>query len=273
MIHLGTAGWNYKHWRGVFYPRDVESELEFYSKYSKFNEINNTFYRIPSESMVRIWYHYTPDDFIFSAKLNREITHSKRFKLEIIKLYFSRMNALEEKLQSILIQFPPRFKRTQESFHLLSQIIEECTNHYSSQLILELRNKSWFSEELNDFLQDRNIVLAETTNLIVPPEYHNESISTYYIRLLGDRKQIPDDMLGRIQLDKKRELNDWIQKLISLNLQYHQIFVVINNRFSGYAINDAIELQKRLTREKIDVRGFENQYGHVTRHMSLSEFL
>ncbi|MFX0150539.1 MAG: DUF72 domain-containing protein [Candidatus Hodarchaeota archaeon] len=272
MIHLGTAGWNYKHWRGVFYPRDVENELEFYSKHSKFNEVNNTFYRIPSESMIRIWYHYTPDDFIFCAKLNREITHSNKFKLEIIKLYFSRMNSLEQKLQSVLIQFPPRFKRTPESYHLLTQILEECANQYSGQLVLELRNKSWFSEELKDLLQERNIVLADTTNLSIAPEFYNLSTSTYYIRLLGDRKQIPDEMLGRIQLDKKVELNEWTQKLISLNSQYQQIFVVINNRFSGYAINDAIELQRHLNKENINVQGFENQYGHVTRHMSLSEF-
>ena len=118
MIYLGCAGWSYQHWRGTFYPRSVENELTFYSNYSLLNEINTTFYRIPSESMINRWYHSTPDDFIFSAKLNREITHVSRpsLKSDKISMFFSRMQGLGNKLQSILIQFPPRFRKTKKTY-------------------------------------------------------------------------------------------------------------------------------------------------------------
>ena len=102
MIFLGTAGWAYNHWRGPFYPSTVVSELEFYAQFSPLNEVNSTFYRIPNETMVRRWYHYTPDDFIFSAKLTRDITHSrnKQVNFDLIRLFYKRLKqGLENKFK------------------------------------------------------------------------------------------------------------------------------------------------------------------------------
>ncbi|UCG04309.1 MAG: DUF72 domain-containing protein [Candidatus Heimdallarchaeota archaeon] len=274
MIHLGCAGWSYQHWRGTFYPRNVENELTFYSNYSLLNEINTTFYRIPSESMINRWYHSTPDDFIFSAKLTREVTHVSRpsLKTDKISMFFLRMQGLEEKLQSILIQFPPRFRNTKETYTFLCQILEKCSNLFSGQLVLEIRNKSWFTPEVKDLLNDMSITLAETTTLNIPEEYQNENVPLYYIRLLGDRKLIPDEKLGEFFLDKNKERKDWAWKLVELSKRYDTIFVLINNRFSGYAINDAISLRKILTRENISTQGFEKDDKYIKRQMSLREF-
>ncbi|MHA2202441.1 MAG: DUF72 domain-containing protein [Candidatus Hodarchaeales archaeon] len=274
MIYLGTAGWSYPHWRGVFYPRSVENELAFYSNYALLNEINTTFYRIPSEAMINRWYHFTPDDFIFSAKLIREVTHVSRptFKPDKISMFFTRMQGLKEKLQSILIQFPPGFRKTKKTYSFLIRTLEKCSKLFTGQIVLEIRNESWFTDDVKDLLHDMAVTLAETTTLSVPEEYQNMSIPLYYIRLLGDRKIIPDEKLGKFFLDRNEERKRWALKLVELSKRYDTIFVLINNRFSGYAINDAISLRKILTRENISTLGFEKDDKYIKRQMSLGEF-
>lgn len=275
MIYLGTAGWSYPHWRGTFYPRNVKNELEYYSNYSLLNEINTTFYRIPSETMVQRWYLNTPNDFIFSAKLFRQITHISRpiIKPEKIIKFFARMGRLEEKLKAILVQFPPSFRKTSETFTYLTQVLDECSNRFSGQIILEIRNKSWFSDDLKDLLIDKDTILAETTTLSIPEEFQNKEVPISYIRLLGDRRIIPDKKLGKFFLEKGKERKNWGFRLVQLSKMYDTIFVLINNRFSGYAINDGISLKKILAKENIQVQGFENADKYVRRQMNLGEFL
>jgi uncharacterized protein YecE (DUF72 family) len=275
MIFLGTAGWAYNHWRGPFYPSNIVSELEFYAQFSSLNEVNSTFYRIPNETMVRRWYHYTPDDFIFSAKLTRDITHSrnKKVNLDLIKLFYIRLKqGLENKFKITLVQFPQSLKYSPNSFKFISTILNECRKYFDGGIVVEIRDDSWITPEFNDFLENQQIALAHTTRVPYPEDYLSSRRSFHYIRLLGDRKLIPNEKLGRVFLDKKNELSQWITTLIHLDSIYDTIFVLINNRFSGYAVNDAITLNKALTHEKIDVRGFEQSDKYMKRQMSLEEF-
>lgn len=275
MIYLGTAGWSYPHWRGTFYPRNVENELEYYSNHSLLNEINTTFYRIPSETMVQRWYRRTPANFIFSAKLIREVTHVSRpiFKPEKMRQFFVQMQGLEEKFKVLLIQFPPSFRNTSDTRSFLIQVLDKCSKHFTGQIVLEIRNKSWFTEDIRDLIYEKRIVLAETTTLSISGEYHNKNVPNYYIRLLGDRRIIPDNKLGKFFLEKSEERQTWAQKIIQLSSMYETIFVLINNRFSGYAINDAIALRKILAKKSIPTQGFENSEKYINRQMTLGEFL
>ena len=275
MIFLGTAGWAYNHWRGPFYPSNNTSDLEFYAQFSPLIEINSTFYRIPSETMVRRWFHYTPDDFIFSAKLTRDITHSRNRKVkpEIIKLFYTRLKqGLENKFKITLVQFPPWLKYSQNSFKFLSTILNECRKHFDGGIVVEIRDDSWINLEFKDYLENQQIVLAQTTRIPYPEEYLTANRGFHYIRLLGDRTLIPNEKLGKVFLDKKETLDQWITDLRHLTTIYETIFVLINNRFSGYAINDAISLNKALTNEHIDVRGFDQSDMYMKRQMSLEEF-
>ena len=275
MIFLGTAGWKYNHWRGSFYSRHQSNDLEYYSRHSSLVEINSTFYRIPTDTMVRSWYHYTPDDFIFSAKLTRDITHSRDriFNSETVKFFFDRMNqGLENKLKTVLVQFPPWLKYSDKSFMFLTSIIDECLVYFNGTIVIEIRDESWINPEFKKFLLSNQISLARTTRFPIPENFAPLP-SLYYLRLLGDRTLIPDESLGKVFLDKQEALKEWVIKLRALSSQYNTIFVVINNRFSGYAINDAITLSKALSREKIDSKGFEQSNKYLKRQMSLSDFL
>ncbi len=274
MIFLGTAGWKYNHWRGSFYSSHQSNDLEYYSRHSSLVEINSTFYRIPTETVVRGWYHFTPDDFIFSAKLVRDITHSRdrTLKPEVIKYFFNRMNqGLEEKFKTVLVQFPPWLKYSDKSFTFLTSVIDECLVYFNGILVVEIRDESWINPDFKEFLLSNQISLARTTRFPIP-ETFAPLPSLYYLRLLGDRKLIPDGSLGKVFLDKQEALKEWVIKLVTLTSKYDTIFVLINNRFSGYAINDAITLSKALSREKIDTTGFEQSDKYLKRQMPLSDF-
>lgn len=273
-VFLGTTGWHYPFWRGRFYPRDTKGELEYYARHSKLNEINTTFYNIPPQSFVERWYQSTPDDFQFTAKLIRNVTHSSKLssKSDLIERFFIRLKKLEPKLKAVLLQFPPFFRYNSERKQYLIQVLEDCSIHFSGALILELRHSSWLIPELQELLNEYSIVLTDTTKIEIPSSFFPDTGTLYYARILGDRNLIPDSQLGRTFLIKDAELNEWVSKIRTLNEVYQTIFILINNRFSGYAINDVISLRSRLIREKIVVQGFSDASKYLPRQHGLAEF-
>ncbi len=116
-IHLGTQGWSYKSWNGVFYPQDTPANcyLEEYAKKLHTVEIDSTFYATPRASTVKQWDEVTPDDFRFTAKFPQKITHEKMLKEaeQDVKLFLDTMSLLGPKLGPLLLQFPYTFKPDQ----------------------------------------------------------------------------------------------------------------------------------------------------------------
>src|SRR5579871_60106 len=121
-IRIGTSGWSYKEWEGVFYPNSKTPKLTFYSQIFNTAEIDSTFYASPSKGMVLGWLRNTPKDFEFSVKLPQTITHKKHLDLrsgaevDLIE-FLDLMEPLREggKLGPLLIQLPPSFGRTKMS--------------------------------------------------------------------------------------------------------------------------------------------------------------
>jgi len=112
-IRIGTSGWHYKHWCGPVYPKKCPSSrwFELYARLFDTVEVNNTFYRLPTEDAVRNWHDTAPRKFCFSVKASRFITHVKRLRdpADAISLFFSRVELLRSKLGPILFQLPPRW--------------------------------------------------------------------------------------------------------------------------------------------------------------------
>ena len=142
IIHVGTSGWNYSHWQGVFYPQELSPRkwLSFYATYFDTVEINATFYGSPKEKTFRNWYKSTPDNFIFAVKANRFITHVRRLRdvKEEIKRFYQTVAPLEEKLQVILFQLPPSLKFDQV---LIEEFLSLLNSQY--QTTIEVRNKTF----------------------------------------------------------------------------------------------------------------------------------
>jgi len=116
--HIGTSGWHYEHWRGRFYPEKLTKTewLEFYTSHFTTVELNNSFYRLPSEAAFTTWYNSSPANFTFAVKVSRFITHIKRLKNseEAVENFITRAKILGEKLGPLLYQLPPNMHRNDE---------------------------------------------------------------------------------------------------------------------------------------------------------------
>jgi uncharacterized protein YecE (DUF72 family) len=108
--YIGTSGWVYPHWREVFYPPKLAQSrwLEFYTGHFSTVELNNSFYRLPTEKAFSNWHDTSPEGFIYAVKVSRFITHIKRLKdvEEPIETFLGRARHLEEKLGPLLYHAP-----------------------------------------------------------------------------------------------------------------------------------------------------------------------
>ena len=117
-IYVGTSGWSYKEWKGSFYPPKFAAEdmLRYYAEHFPTVEVNNSFYRIPSERVLAGWAAQVPPDFRFVMKASRRITHNNRLREQdgSLQYFLHAVNPLGERLGPTLFQLPPTFKKDAE---------------------------------------------------------------------------------------------------------------------------------------------------------------
>jgi uncharacterized protein YecE (DUF72 family) len=158
-ILVGTSGWSYKEWKGSFYPPKLPADemLGFYSSRFPTVEVNNSFYRIPSESVLAGWAEQVPDGFRFVMKASRRITHNNRLKDEDGSLaYFLRaVNPLGQRLGPTLFQLPPTFKKDLDR---LQNFLGRLPRRWPAAV--EFRHVSWFDEEVYGVLRSREVALV-----------------------------------------------------------------------------------------------------------------
>lgn len=158
-IYAGTSGYSYKEWKGNFYPEDLSDKemLRFYSSKLPTVEINNTFYRLPKESVLQSWAEQVPEDFLFAIKASQRITHIKRLKDAIDETeYMIRMvSKLGNRLGTILFQLPPNFKK---DLPRLQQFLKQIPPGISAAF--EFRHASWFEQDVFDGLKANNCSLC-----------------------------------------------------------------------------------------------------------------
>ncbi|MFX1329763.1 MAG: DUF72 domain-containing protein [Promethearchaeota archaeon] len=235
-ITVGTAGWEYKDWNLVFYPKKLEASqhLEYFSRYFDIVEINSTFYNLPSEDMVINWKNRVPDNFRFIIKVWQKITHELDDSEKFFKIneFFSRFATLKKKIFSFLLQFPPWFKYNEKHLKKLTNLIEILPSEY--KYIIELRDDLWFNPEiLSNFIDGRNRILGTTYMPGIIP-YYILNQNFYYIRLIGDRELT---VFNRIQRNQTIALNHLFENIQNLkkNPAIFEIFIIVNNHFQGHA--------------------------------------
>ena len=159
MITIGTSGWVYPHWKGLFYPRDLPSKEWFAYYAARFPtvEINNSFYRIPKEKVLLEWAEQVPPEFRFVLKASRRITHINRLTDEDGSLaYFLRaINVLGEKLGPTLFQCPPSLRKDIGRLRDFLALIPRTW-----RAALEFRHASWFDDEVYDALRSHDVALV-----------------------------------------------------------------------------------------------------------------
>jgi uncharacterized protein YecE (DUF72 family) len=241
-VSLGTSGWSYKEWIGPFYSKEDKSMLRAYVKIFNTVEIDSTFYRYPSKGMVMGWARYTPEGFVFTAKLPQIITHEKKLGLngdveDDLEKFVDVMEPLwlGGKLGCILIQLPPRFiyqpKETESFFKLLPTNV---------RFAVEFRDHSWMREATWALLEKFKVAYTIVDEPLLAPEVHVTSNIAYF-RWHG-RGTRP----WYNYRYKTEELEPWIPKLQETTRKVDKVFGYFNNHYHGYAVENCLQVLKML---------------------------
>lgn len=167
-ILVGTSGWTYDSWRGLFYPAKLAKKnwLAFYASQFPSAEINASFYRTPTLDAVRSWRHDTPDGFMFSWKASKFMTHWKRLLPTCensIELMATRLRVLEPKVAVVLFQLPRRFRkdtvRLRDFLHMLPR---------RYRYAFEFRDKEWYADDVYTVLHERDVALCISDHADAP---------------------------------------------------------------------------------------------------------
>ncbi len=166
---VGTSGYSYKEWKGPFYPEKIKNDdmLSYFASKLTSVEINNTFYRMPRESVVESWAEQVPETFRFSMKASRRITHFGRLGdvQEHTQYMFRALSPLGLKLGVVLFQLPPNFKKDIEKLNNFLPMIPRRI-----RAAFEFRHESWFDDDVFDALKSKNsaLVIADTDEDCTP---------------------------------------------------------------------------------------------------------
>lgn len=234
-FYIGTSGWVYPHWRRSVYPLQSSTSewLSFYAGLLNSVEINSSFYRLPSPEDIKRWCGFVPQDFIFSIKASRYITHMKKLRepSKTLEPLLERTLAFGTRLGPILFQLPPRWRKNLERLETFLQRLP--TNlHYA----FEFRDPSWFHEDTFALLSKYNIALCiyESGAYGSPREI---TADFSYVRLHG-----PDaPYRGRYS---EHELLIWAQRMISWRKEGISTYCYFDNDESGFAFHNAQRLRQ-----------------------------
>ena len=240
MIHIGTSGWYYEHWRGSFYPKELADEafLDYYKKHFGTVEINNTFYRLPSSQTFKSWNHSVPKDFLFSIKASRYITHMKKLKdpKESVAHFFDNLQPLTEKIGVILFQLPPRWHSNPER---LQAFLETLPTGY--RYCFEFRDPTCFDEKIYRILESFNAAFCiyDLDGTLSPKKVTADFV---YIRLHGSNGPYQ----GKYDT---QTLCGWAGAISAWVSQRKEVFCYFDNDQDGYAALNALELKQMLLPE------------------------
>jgi len=234
---IGTSGFSYGHWQGVFYPEELPKNQWFVYYTGVFDtvELNNTFYHLPRESTVEKWEKTSPDGFTFAVKGSKFITHIKKLVDvgESLRLFESRAALLGDKLGVILFQFAPSFKK---DIDLLENFLKLLSPQ--KRYTMEFRHKSWFSDDTYDILKKYNISLCASDT----PKYPYCEVLTadfMYIRLHGHEVLYASDYSEEVLKEYGQKIKEW-------NEQGIDVYTYFDNDYYGYAVKNAKRLKELL---------------------------
>jgi uncharacterized protein YecE (DUF72 family) len=241
-IRIGTSGWVYDHWRGLFYPENLRQSdwLGYYAREFDTVEINNTFYRLPSEAAFGRWHEQASPDFLYAVKASRFLTHLKKLKdpEEPLHRFFERAGRLGETLGPVLYQLPPRWQVNLGRFeHFLAALPSRCPQGARIFHVVEFRDPSWFVKDVFRLMERHGVAhcIHDMHPLQVPLRVTAPPV---YVRFHGDPTHGGDY--------QQAELEVWARRIDNWRGQGLDVFVYFNNDVAGYALQNATTLKRLL---------------------------
>ena len=237
-VRVGCSGWNYASWRGRLYPKGLGTGrwLERYAEVFDTVEVNSTFYRLARPDAVRRWVEQTPDDFLFTVKSSRYLTHIKRLRemREGVRRYYESIEPLAQspKMGPVLWQLPGNFRRDDE---LLAQALEALPE---GRHCFEFRHESWFTREVYGLLRGHGVALVIGDTPERPFQSHEMTADWTFIRFhYGHR--------GRRGNYSRTELDEWAERIRRWSRR-REVFAYFNNDWEGFAVENGRYLLRRL---------------------------
>jgi uncharacterized protein YecE (DUF72 family) len=275
-IRIGTAGWSYKDWDGIFYPpgmqRRKQHPLEYLARFFDTTEINTSFYGPLKPELAKLWCRKVAavnKDFLFTAKLYRAFTHSPLSIMEPTSAASIRPTdddeartregldaiANEGRLGALLIQFPISFKNTSLNREYLDRLLRQFIEY---PRVVEVRHSSWNdAETLAAFAQKSvgfcNIDQPLLGRSLAPTEHVTGEIA--YVRLHGRNYEQWFDSDNRNDrynyLYNDRELAGWKERIANVAERAQATYVITNNHFESKAGVNALELKSMIGGKRV----------------------
>jgi len=263
-IRIGPAGWSYKDWEGVVYPRKPGAKfdpLEYLARFFNTIEINSSFYRPFTVSTAKSWIERVAAarDFMFTAKLHRVFTHERgKATAEDERLVREGMDELRAagKLGALLLQFPWSFKNTDEERPYLRKLLGQFKDY---PLVLEIRHTSWNNPQIYEWLEELGVGICNVDQPLFQKSIKPAALTTAqigYVRLHGRnyqdwfREKAPrDDRYN--YLYSTDELEPWITRIKEIAAKTKESYVITNNHFRGQAVVNALEIKATLQEELV----------------------
>jgi uncharacterized protein YecE (DUF72 family) len=234
LVRIGCSGWQYKHWRGDFYPAALSARrwLEYYATHFDTVEINNSFYRLPEADTFAEWRRRVPRSFVYAVKASRYLTHMKKLKEPgpPVALFFSRASKLGQRLGPVLYQLPPHWPRNPERLENFLRTLPRNRLH-----AIEFRDPTWYVDEVFDLLSRYRAALC-LHDMAGSPTGRRLVGPFVYLRLHG-----PQRYAGRYS---DHALESWAEWCANRSRQGVPVYAYFNNDAGGHAPRDALRLRE-----------------------------
>ncbi len=227
---IGTSGYQYDHWKGVFYPDDIKKQdwFTFYARHFDTVEINNTFYNLPSEHTFEQWRKQAPENFCYTLKFSRYGTHLKHLKdpEDSIGTFLAHATRLGDLMGPILVQLRPNWKVNAER---LRTFLKTAPDKY--RWAVEFRDESWLCEEIFSILEEHNAALCVHDMI----EDHPKRVTAdwVYLRFHGEQ------YAGSYSESALRNVAERIRKHLD---DGRDVYAYFNNDAEGAAAHNAQDL-------------------------------
>jgi uncharacterized protein YecE (DUF72 family) len=254
VIYLGTSGYSYDDWKGVFYPAEVPSHgrLAYYAAQFDTVELNFTYYRMPIAEQLQGMADQTPEGFRFSVKVHQDITHQRRGDPAPFVQFQSGVAALQHaaKLGAVLLQFPHSFRNVKENVYYLEHCFKQLRE---LPLVVEFRSNDWITQRTLSLLREWgagfcNVDMPELPGLMPRTSIVTSPIA--YVRLHGRNAQKwckHDEPWERYDYSyQEDELAEWVPHLIKMSEQAQDVYVFANNHWQGQSIATVRQLKMLL---------------------------
>jgi len=263
MIYFGPAGWIYRDWQEVFYPRKKGKgfdPLSFTAQYFDTVEINSSFYHPPAPESAAKWTRrvQTNPNFRFTAKVWQKLTHEREYSQEDVDLFRQSIEpvAAASKLGALLLQFPWSFRNQEESRAYLEKLARSLRDY---PLVLEVRHSSWNETGTFDFLREMGVGFCNIDQPVIGKSLRPTAVVTSpvsYFRMHGrnyknwfrdqsDVNERYDYLYNSEELEQAGELIETIAE------RSRETYAILNNHRNAQAAANALELKSRVTGKKV----------------------